>query len=155
MASQSYSMVQNSPSGTTGTGLDQTVERIGRDPGLAGANLGTNITGGMTAANGLNQLIVEAKQATGVASNGIFTVSDVTAINAWIRANRLAEFTALHGDDDGTTETGFHLVQNDGATEQYRNQNLVDTVFDGIYHIGFLIENGTFVNEDGNANATV
>ncbi|WP_430015857.1 hypothetical protein ACQY1Z_26250 [Microcystis aeruginosa FBCC-A68] len=155
MASKSYSMVQNSPSGTTGTGLDQTVERIGRDPGLAGANLGTNITGGMTAANELNQLILEAKQATGVASNGIFTVSDVTAINAWIRANRLAEFTALHGDDDGTTETGFHLVQNDGATQQYRNQNLVDTVFDGIYHIGFLIENGTFVNEDGNANATV
>jgi hypothetical protein len=93
----------------------------------------------MTAVNGLNQLILEAKQATGVASNGIFTVSDVTAINAWIRANRLAEFTALHGDDDGTTETGFHLVQNDGATQQYRNQNLVDTVFDGIYHIGFLI----------------
>jgi Ca2+-binding RTX toxin-like protein len=155
MASKSYSMVQNLPTGTTGTGLDQTVERIGRDPGLAGANLGTDITGGMTAANQLNQLILEAKQATGVASNGVFTVSDVTAINAWIRANRLAQFTALHGDDDGTTETGFHLVQNDGATQKYRNQNLVDTVFDGLYHIGFEIQNGTFLNEDGNANATV
>ena len=35
MASKSYSMVQNPPTGTTGTGLDQIVERIGRDPGLA------------------------------------------------------------------------------------------------------------------------
>ncbi|MFN5516066.1 MAG: M10 family metallopeptidase C-terminal domain-containing protein [Cyanobacteriota bacterium] len=155
MVSKAYSLATNLPLGTTGTGLDQTVEQIGRDPGLAGANLGTNISGGMTAANGLNQLIQQAKQATGVASNGIFTISDVTAINAWIRANRLAEFTALHGDDNGTVETGFHLVQNNNASQRYRNRNLVDTVLDGIYHIGFPIQNGAFLNEDGNANAMV
>jgi len=155
MVSKAYSLATNLPLGTTGTGLDQTVEQTGQDPSLAGANLGTNISGGMTAANGLNQLIKQAKQATGVASNGIFTVSDVTAINAWIRANRLAEFTALHGDDNGTVETGFHLVQNNGASQRYRNQNLVDTVFDGLYHIGFQIQNGAFLNEDGNANAMV
>ncbi|MFN9174066.1 MAG: hypothetical protein ACK58N_05995 [Synechocystis sp.] len=155
MASKAYSMDQNLPNGTTGTGLDQVVEQIGRDPGLAGANLGTTITGGMTAANSLNQLILAAKQATGVASNGIFTVNDVIAINAWIRANRLTDFTAFHGDDNGTMETGFHLVQNNGATQRYRDQNLVDTVFDGLYHIGFQIQNGVFLNEDGNSNATV
>jgi hypothetical protein len=155
MASKAYSSTGTTNPGTTGTGLDQIVEAIGKDTGLAGANLGGNIRGGIAAADGINSLIVAASAATGVAVNGTFTVNDVIAINSWIRQNRLADFIALHGDDDGTQETGFHLVQDNGATRRYRNDNLIDTVVDGIYHIGFQIQNGVFLNEDGNANASV
>ena len=155
MVSKSYSIVTNLPQGTTGTGLDQMVVWMGLDLGLAGANHGSNILGGIGAANSLNALIVEAKQATGVASNGIFTSSDVITINSWIRQNRLAQFTQLHGDDNGTVETGFHLIQDNGGTYKYRDANFINTVADGIYHIGFQIQNGVFLNEDGNANASV
>ena len=61
----------------------------------------------------------------------------------------------MHGDDENGSETGYHLVQNDGANTNYFGQNLVNTVADGIYHFGFAIENGRFLNEDGDANATL
>jgi len=155
MGSKAYSSIGTPLIGTTTTGLDQLVEAISKDPGLAGANLGSQIRDGQTAADGINKLILEAAQATGGVINGVFTTSKVVAINAWIRQNRLAAFTALHGDDNGTQETGFHLVQGDGGTRQYRGANLINTVLDGIYHIGFEIKNNAFLNEDGNANASV
>ena len=44
----------------------------------------------------------------------------------------------LHGDDEDGEETGFHLVQNDGAkTRLFGDENAIDTVADGIYHLGF------------------
>ena len=62
----------------------------------------------------------------------------------------------LHGDDEDDSETGFHLVQNDGATTQlFGDENAVNTVADGIYHLGFAIEDGSLLNEDGNANASL
>ena len=155
MGSKTYSSLGTPLVGTTGTGLDQLIEEIGSDLGLAGANEGSHILGGQTAAEGLNHLIFDAAQATGASADGIFTVNEVIAINTWIRENHLAEFVALHGDDEGNEETGFHLVQNDGATRRYRGDNLVNTVIDSIYHIGFEIQNGVFLNEDGDANASV
>lgn len=152
---KSYSMLLNPLPGDTGTGLDQLIGNINSDPGLAGANLASHIAGGADAANRMNQIIVEAIEATGAGADRQFTTSEVTAINAYIRANHLAESTDLHGDDENGEETGFHLVQNDGATVKYRGQNLVDTVSDGIYHLGFEIQNGRFLNEDGDANASV
>ena len=80
------------------------------------------------------------------------------AINAWIRKDqsRLNTFLVLHGDDEDGVETGFHLVQNDNANTTQFGRNLVDTVLDGIYHIGFEIgADGRIRNEDGNANARV
>jgi Ca2+-binding RTX toxin-like protein len=44
-------------------------------------------------------------------------------------------------------------VQNDGAITQYFGKNLVNTVADGIYHIGFNIQDNRLLNEDGDANA--
>ncbi len=52
-------------------------------------------------------------------------------------------------------ETGFHLIQGDGSTTRDYGENLIDTVADGLYHAGFNILWGRFLNEDGNANATV
>jgi hypothetical protein len=34
-------------------------------------------------------------------------------------------------------------VQNDGANVDYRGDNLLNTVADGIYHLGFAIEDGS------------
>ena len=45
-------------------------------------------------------------------------------------------------------------MQNDGASTNYFGKNLVNTVADGIYHMGFEIQGDRFLNEDGNANAT-
>ena len=151
---KSYSLANPVP-GTTGSGLDQFVDFIYADNGLAGATDGRDITKGAVAANSLNQLIIEAANATGAGADGKFTVEEVVAMNQYLRANHLAQWTTLHGDDENGEETGFHYVQNDGSTTQYRGQNLVNTVADGVYHMGFEIRDGQFLNEDGDANASV
>ncbi|MFZ4624681.1 MAG: hypothetical protein ACOYNF_10655 [Rhodoferax sp.] len=141
------------PVGTTQTGLDQLVSLITSDPGLLKKISATDLAGGAAAADALNGLIVQAIRATGIANNGDITAGDVRDLNAWIRANHLTEWTLLHGDDEDCEETGFHLVQNDGAKTQLFGQNAVDTVADGLYHLGFEICDDRLLNEDGNANA--
>jgi Ca2+-binding RTX toxin-like protein len=150
-----YSLVTDPVAGTTGTGLDQFVGYIYADPGLAGSNDRTEIAGGASAADQLNHLILRAAGATGAAADGVFTTEEVVAMNAYIRANFLPQWTALHGDDEDGYETGYHLVQNDGANLRYRGDNLLDTVADGVYHMGFEICDGRFLNEDGDPNACV
>ncbi len=150
-----YSPAQSKFVGTTKTGLDQIVQFISNDPGLAGANTGEQIFNGAKAADGLNKIIVDGLKALGIANKTVFTSNDVIALNGWIRNNRRAEFITLHGDDEDNLETGFHLVQDDGAIREYQGNNFVDTVADGLYHIGFEIKNGAFLNEDGDSNATV
>ncbi len=55
-----------------------------------------------------------------------------------------------------TEETGFHLVQNDGATTRlFGSYNAVNTVADGIYHLGFPVDGNRLLNEDGNRNASL
>jgi peroxiredoxin len=143
--------------GTTGTGLDQLVSIVTLDEGLNKKISGSDIRDGATAADQLNHMIVESIRATGVANDGVITVSDVFDLNAWLRADtaRLAQWTELHGDDEWDSETGYHLVQNDGATTKLFNANAVDTVADGLYHLGFEICNYQVLNEDGNANASL
>lgn len=152
---RTYSLLTDPRKGTTGTGLDQLVAFIQADPGLAGANDGQEIKAGAFAADQLNHLIMKAAGATGAAADGVFTVQEVVSMNAFLRANFLESWTTLHGDDEDGLSTGFHLVQNDGATTAYRGNNLVNTVADGIYHMGFQIQNCRFLNEDGDENATL
>ena len=104
----------------------------------------------------MNRLIAEGIATLHLLEDGRIDAGDVLALNGWIRgdADRLALFTALHGDDDGTVETGFHLVKGDGAGVAFHHA-LADTVADGIYHVGFAIQDGHFLNEDGNPNAAV
>ena len=153
--SGSFSMVMQPVTGTTGTGFDQLVDVVFSDTSLAGSNTAPDLLAGAAAADGMNRIILQAATATGAGADGQFTAAEVVAMNSWIRSNKLSEWLALHGDDEGDAETGFHLVQNDGAQLQYRGNNLVDTVADSLYHMGFEIQNGQFVNEDGDANATV
>jgi hypothetical protein len=139
--------------GTTNTGLDQLVDIISNDAGLIKNISTTEIFHGATAANQMNQIIVDAIRATGVANNGDISAADVRDLNAWIKLNHGSEWVVLHGDDEDGEETGFHLVQNDGANSQLYGKNAVNTVADGIYHLGFMIDNNRLLNEDGDANA--
>ena len=141
--------------GTTGTGLDGLITLMGTDAGLNNRISAQDMAGGLSAADSLNGLIVAAARATGAANDGAVTTSDVYAINAWIRENHLELFTTLHGDDEDGEETGYHLLQNDGSFTRIYALNAVDQVIDSLYHVGFEIIDGRFVNEDGNANASV
>lgn len=123
-----YSMTTNPVTGDTQTGLDQRVDYIYDDNGLAGANDSKDIVAGAVAANRMNQIILEAASKTASLSDGIFNETDVITMNQYIQNHYLNEWTALHGDDEGDYETGFHLVQNDGSTLRYRGDNLINTV---------------------------
>ena len=145
-----------SDASTSGSGLDRLVDWIKLDPGLPRWTSAQDINDGVAAANGLNQLLVEAINATGVNNDGWISRFDLREINSWVRANRYDAFLLFHGDDEGDgSETGFHKIQNDGANSQFFGQNLVNTVADGIYHFGFEIGGENFLNEDGDTNQSL
>lgn len=139
----------------TGTGLDQLIDYAQSDIGLLGNISDPDLLNGLQAAAAMNQIIVDAVKATGVAADGQFSGQDVLTLNQHIRTHHRKQWSKLHGDDEGDEETGFHLVQNDGATTSYRGDNLVNTVMDGIYHLGFKVKGYKLLNEDGDGNATI
>ena len=144
--------------GNSGTGLDELIEIITVDPGLNHRIPTSEIGAGADAANQLNKLIADAVLQTGAANDGRIDTADIYDINGYLRRSeaQIAEWTRLHGDDDGGEETGFHYVQNDGArTHLFGDENAVNTVADGLYHLGFEIQRGRLLNEDGNRNASV
>ncbi len=143
---------------STGTGLDSLVELILHDPGLNRNVATSEIGAGADAANQLNKLIADAVFQTGAANDGRIDTADIYDLNRYLRRSEeaIALWTELHGDDEGDEETGFHYVQHDGAkTHLFGDENAVDTVADGLYHLGFEIERGRLLNEDGNRNASV
>ena len=143
----------------TGTGLDKIVTTILEDDGLDNKISGSDQRGGAYSANALNHLFNQVATETGATADGKFTQEEVETIGAIVGNNYEDLFLELHGNDEGKEETGFHLVQNDGATSKVNldgaNRAAVDTVFDGLYHYGFDVEKGRFLNEDGNANQKV
>jgi Ca2+-binding RTX toxin-like protein len=142
---------------TTRTGLDRIVDMAKTDCGLTENTDAGDINGGVTAANEMNKIIVDLLGQTDAMADKWITASDLKAMNGLIQDNSklLARWTELHGDDEGDEETGFHLIQDDGGTKQLFGEDFIDTVADGIYHLGFKIEDGHFLNEDGAQNATV
>jgi len=140
---------------TTGTGLDRLTDGMHFDPGLAKRTSATNINDGLAAADGILHLYLDAINATGVNSDGWITKSDLRLINNWIRSHRFNEFIALHGDDEAGPESGFHKIQNNGGSTQFFGKNLINTVADGMFHIGFEIQGDNFLNEDGNKNQSL
>ena len=157
----SYSAYLAQPVGGSNSGLDQTLGWIARDPGLAGANEAGSISSGIAAADGLNRLIAEGLRAINALDKRVLLAADIVALNAWFRdpthPERLALFLELHGDDENGIETGFHTIQGDGGNRRFDGRALIDTVLDGLYHIGFpLSTDGTrLTNEDGDDNATL
>ncbi|MFM7235369.1 MAG: hypothetical protein ACKOYK_01130 [Cyanobium sp.] len=119
----SYSPYLQQPIGSSGSGLDQTLGWIARDPGLAGANEAASIQTGIAAANGLNTLLVEGLRDTGLLAKKILVAADIVTLNAWFRdpsqPQRLELFLKLHGDDENGSETGFHTIQGDGGNRLF------------------------------------
>ncbi len=155
---RSYSAYWGQPVGSSGSGLDQTMGWIARDPGLAGNTEASAIAAGLQAANGLNQLIITGLREIDSLNDVVLDSDDIRRLNTWLRSDtaRQSTFQVFHGDDENGVTTGFHNIQNDGANEKFRGLNLVDTVLDGIYHFGFEINaNNQFLNEDGDANAAI
>ncbi len=52
-------------------------------------------------------------------------------------------------------ESGLHYAQGDGGRDYLYGDLSVDTVADGIDHIGFATQGDRLLNEGGNANARV
>lgn len=147
--------IYDGPAGTTGTGLDQLIQIICTDIGLINNISATQIREGAAAADKLNHLIIDAIEATGAMDDGHLTVAETYDVSDYIRANNSAAFLSAHGNDENMIETGFHLVQGDHGARFLLGESAIDTVMDGIYHIGFDTKWDRFVNEDGNANARV
>jgi Ca2+-binding RTX toxin-like protein len=127
---------------------------LSRDPGLRSHLTSTDLATGLAAAEALNAILLRIIGSTGVNTDRRITAADLQIVSDATYANP-ADYVAFlesHGDDNGTTETGFHHLQNDGGTLMFQGRKFVDTVADAIYHFGFDIVNGRFVNEDGNAN---
>lgn len=140
--------------GNTETGLDSMLEIIRNDPGLNESIPQIEILTGMYYGNIMNKIIIDSIIMTNIAIDDNFSTSDMKELNSYINSNYYSDWVIAHGDDENDEETGYHLVQNDGATTNIMGKNAVNTVIDGIYHLGFEPANENQVqNEDGNANA--
>ncbi|CAA6799724.1 MAG: Hemolysin-type calcium binding protein, partial [uncultured Sulfurovum sp.] len=139
--------------GTTGTSLDMFIEVMLTDTGLLRRVPTSDLRAGAQAADAMNKLIIKAIMAEGLGNDGVLTTADIRTINNYIVANDQAEWIEHHGDDEDGEETGYHRVQNDGATTRMFADNVMNTIADGIYHLGFTSNNGNrLLNEDGNKN---
>jgi len=139
--------------GTTGTKLDMMINVILTDRGLLRKVPTSDLRAGAKAANEMNHLIVEAIKAEGLGNDKKLTTADIRTINNYLVANHAEKWAELHGNDEDGEETGYHRIQNDGATTRLQADNLMNTVADGIYHLGFETNRkDRLVNEDGNKN---
>lgn len=140
---------------TTATGLDKIIEYLKTDVWLSQNVKTSDMLSWANAANEMNKILIESFKKTWVTNDGAISEADVRELNLYIVANYAQAWAKWHGDDDNAGgETGFHLVQNDGASKKMFEKNAVNTVFDGIYHLGFPTDNKTRLkNEDGNDNA--
>jgi hypothetical protein len=141
--------------GTTGTSFDKMIPYIYNDEGLIYHVSMEDIREGARTANEMNKLIVEAIKATGIAEDDYISMDDIKAINKYLVENHASEWVELHGDDEDGEETGYHRIQNDGASGIMNNRNTINSLADGIYHLGFPTRfKDNLENEDGNKNVS-
>jgi len=139
--------------GTTGTKLDMIVNVILTDSGLTRRISTGDLRIGAESANKMNALIVEGIKAEGLGNDAKLTPADMRTLNAYLVKNHKELWAELHGDDEDNEETGYHKVQNDGAFTRMFADNVINSIADGIYHLGFETNNERrLLNEDGNKN---
>ena len=138
--------------GTTGTGLDLFIDIIYNDIGLQKRISTGDMREGAAAANAMNHIIIDSIRATGIANDGVFTKGNMAILNQYIYDNYAEEWAVQHGDDEDGEETGFHLVQSDGAKTKLYKRNAINRVADGVYHLGFDGNDKRLLNEDGDNN---
>jgi len=136
--------------GTTGTGLDEVIDIIVNDPGLARNVSRNDIAEGAEAADAMNSIIVDVIDTLGLAKDGSIDRADVKKMSDYIRSDDALhdEFLALHGSEY-SGRSGFHLVQGQGGTEKLFGKWAVNNVFDAMYSLGREIESHRFVEDDG------
>jgi Ca2+-binding RTX toxin-like protein len=145
------------PVTATSTTLESIIRAIQLDPGLKGATPVAEINAGIAAARQMNEVLGEVIEKFNYNADGLITEDELMKISAYVRATPLLHYNFIigHGNDEGTVETGFHKIQNDGSTLQFQGRNMINTVIDAIYHYGEEFSAGRFVNEDGNQNEKV
>jgi len=142
-------------SGTTGTRLDMITNVILSDRGLLRKVPTRDLREGARTANEMNKLIVDGIKANGLANDGSLSTADIRTLNSYLVTNYAEKWAELHGNDEDNEETGYHSVQSDGATTRIFGRNVMNTIADGIYHLGYETNLANkLVNEDGNANQT-
>jgi Ca2+-binding RTX toxin-like protein len=134
--------------------LESIIRGIEADSGLKAGQSAANINKGIVAARALNDLLLKAIDSSKADADGHLTAGDMKNIarETYAHPADYVKFLEAHGNDTGPRETGFHHLQGDGGTLQFQGRNFINTVADAIYHFGFEITNGRYVNEDGNAN---
>ena len=138
-----------------GSGLDIIDDIVAKDKRLHKRVSEEDIQTALNCAHEMNDIIIEAIYETGVANDKKITPADIREINKYIRENYQERWVVLHGDDEDGEETGYHLIQNDGAKTKLFGKNAINKVFDGIYHLGFPIQKNRLTNEDGNKNVKI
>lgn len=130
---------------------------LAKEPGLQDNLSPEQMAAGLAAADVLMGILTQVIGDHHLNDDGTISAADMEAISAAVQgdADLLARFTAAHGDDAGDTETGYHQLQNDGGSVIFQGRNLVDSVVDSIFHFGFQIVDGHFLNEDGDQNQQV
>jgi Ca2+-binding RTX toxin-like protein len=141
------------------TVLDTILAGVRADRGLLANISAADMRGGIAAGNDMNVVLLEMIDQINANDDGRIDAADMQGVSdaLWERKNAAPwrDFFVGHGNDNGDVETGFHLVQGDGATLQFQGRNFVDTVADAIYHFGFRISEGRYANEDGNDNELI
>ena len=108
------------------------------DAGLRANVSSVDMSYGISSSRMLNKILAEAIDETGVNEDKIITRSDIIAMSDYIQADpgMVVSFTAFHGNDSGN-ESGYHLLDNEGAQQTFRGLNVVDVVVDSVFFIGF------------------
>ena len=124
------SMANSAASARLGGPLDHLTDRFLIDPVLRGNQDGDDLIAAATASYTLNGLIGGAARATGADADGVFTVAELQAMNAWLQADpaRIQAFAEAYGADAYGRETGFHIVVGDGGSARLRGLDLIDDV---------------------------
>ena len=130
---------------------------LANEPGLTDNLSPEQLAAGLAAADTLSGLLMQVITTNHLNDDGVISADDMVTISAAVQGDTalLEAFTAAHGDDSWDTETGYHLLQNDGGSLIFQDRNLIDSVVDSIFHYGFQIEEGHFLNEDGDQNQDV
>jgi Ca2+-binding RTX toxin-like protein len=136
--------------------LKTIIDGVRADPGLKDSISKAKIEKGIDAARRMNDVLLTVLEQINALDDGIVSVGEMREVSeiTYRTPEFFRAFILGHGNDAGRT-TGFHHVQNDGATLLFQGRNFVDTVADAIYHFGFQIRNGRYYNEDGNDNERV
>ena len=148
------------PVESTNTGLDTLVDIIRTSSSLQlrveyGQLTQSDIKEAANAAAEMNEIIVEAINATGVAGDGHFSGNDVSSLQDYIHGNYADEWRDLHGNDTNGDLTGFHNARNWGQDEQLFGRQAICHIAEEVYQLGFE-QNGRFLeDEDGNQGQSV